>query len=569
LHGKTGLAVEGERKERQMQEDATDLQQLRQELQGEIVRRDKAESEAAQSRSKLLLEVQARKEVAAALAEATAAYELQLAEARDTIGHLDKDLAGARMQLQDCETARQKREAAQELLLNSTLDGARKLESAISTTHSAIVAMVGEEKQEHDATTEPSSAADSVANSPKTPASAAGDAHPNQVSQPFAASTAGSNGTGHAGPGAQAAQELLSRVPGACSQAEDAEKRAAELCGMNAMLRRRHADARVEWQQEFSELRAGLEKEVVQASLHVVLLHVVLLHAVLALSCPLMPSRVLSFIALFPSFALFFMARSATPSRTKDVAVQTCLRVLSQHDIASLSVARARAPLCLRAQEQSAQLRKDRDELRQTLNENMAITAKKVRELQAEIAAREQTQIQTEESMRTLHLDFSPIVAKLESQLASLRKHQVLPSVLHQNPHASHADAAAHEPTQRVLTCAITHVRQIPCALRARQGDARELAATRQHLWQAKQREDTLSGENRGLRARIESLTSREGQLQVRVSAGMTEVDRLQAALLESETTRDALARQVLACVLLRGAQRGGWEYARDGQRSF
>ncbi len=89
------------------------------------------------------------------------------------------------------------------------------------------------------------------------------------------------------------------------------------------------------------------------------------------------------------------------------------------------------ALLCSWVRGQSAQLRTDRDDLRQTLNENMAINTKQVRELQAEIGAREQTQMQTEEGMRTLHLDFSSIVAKLESQLASLCKHQVLQSVVH------------------------------------------------------------------------------------------------------------------------------------------
>jgi hypothetical protein len=69
--------------------------------------------------------------------------------------------------------------------------------------------------------------------------------------------------------------------------------------------------------------------------------------------------------------------------------------------------------------------------------------------------------------------------------------------------------------------------------------------ATRQLLWQAKQSQDTLSGENGSLLARVESLTSREGQLQMRVSEGLSEIDRLQAALLESEILRDAFSRQV------------------------
>ena len=74
--------------------------------------------------------------------------------------------------------------------------------------------------------------------------------------------------------------------------------------------------------------------------------------------------------------------------------------------------------------------------------------------------------------------------------------------------------------------------------------------ATRQLLWQAKQSQDTLSGENRSLLARVESLTSREGQLQLRVSEGLSEIDRLQAALLEVEIRRDAFSRQVNVVLL-------------------
>jgi hypothetical protein len=74
--------------------------------------------------------------------------------------------------------------------------------------------------------------------------------------------------------------------------------------------------------------------------------------------------------------------------------------------------------------------------------------------------------------------------------------------------------------------------------------------ATRQLLWQAKQSQDTLSGENRSLLARVESLTFREGQLQMRVSEGLSEIDRLQAALLEVEIRRDAFSRQVNVVLL-------------------
>ena len=74
--------------------------------------------------------------------------------------------------------------------------------------------------------------------------------------------------------------------------------------------------------------------------------------------------------------------------------------------------------------------------------------------------------------------------------------------------------------------------------------------ATRQLLWQAKHSQDTLSGENRSLLARVESLTSREGQLQMRVSEGLSEIDRLQAALLEVEIRRDAFSRQVNVVLL-------------------
>ena len=74
--------------------------------------------------------------------------------------------------------------------------------------------------------------------------------------------------------------------------------------------------------------------------------------------------------------------------------------------------------------------------------------------------------------------------------------------------------------------------------------------ATRQLLWQAKQSQDTLSEENRSLLARVESLTSREGQLQMRVSEGLSEIDRLQAALLEVEIRRDAFSRQVNVVLL-------------------
>ena len=76
------------------------------------------------------------------------------------------------------------------------------------------------------------------------------------------------------------------------------------------------------------------------------------------------------------------------------------------------------------------------------------------------------------------------------------------------------------------------------------------MVATRQLLWQAKQSQDTLSGENRSLLARVESLTSREGQLQMRVSEGLSEIDRLQAALLEVEIRRDAFSRQVNVVLL-------------------
>ena len=76
------------------------------------------------------------------------------------------------------------------------------------------------------------------------------------------------------------------------------------------------------------------------------------------------------------------------------------------------------------------------------------------------------------------------------------------------------------------------------------------MVATRQLLWQAKQSQDTLSGENRSLLARVESLTFREGQLQMRVSEGLSEIDRLQAALLEVEIRRDAFSRQVNVVLL-------------------
>ena len=52
------------------------------------------------------------------------------------------------------------------------------------------------------------------------------------------------------------------------------------------------------------------------------------------------------------------------------------------------------------------------------------------------------------------------------------------------------------------------------------------------------------------MRARVESLTNREGQLQMRVSEGLSEIDRLQAALLEVEIRRDAFSRQVNVVLL-------------------
>ena len=63
----------------------------------------------------------------------------------------------------------------------------------------------------------------------------------------------------------------------------------------------------------------------------------------------------------------------------------------------------------------------------------MAI-GQQVRELQAELKLRGEAQMQVEESMRNLHLSFSPIVTTLESQLASLAKHQVL-SFLNTKPY--------------------------------------------------------------------------------------------------------------------------------------
>ena len=155
-----GLAAKGERMERQIQDYETNLQQLKQQLNEVSVRREMAAGEAAESKSKLLMEVQARKELAAALSEATASFEIQISEFKLEIDDLEKELAGAHKQLQELALAKQEREEMQEALLSSTLDGAKRLDTAISTMHAAIAAMCSNEKQELDATTDADAAQD-------------------------------------------------------------------------------------------------------------------------------------------------------------------------------------------------------------------------------------------------------------------------------------------------------------------------------------------------------------------------------------------------------------------------
>ena len=87
--------------------------------------------------------------------------------------------------------------------------------------------------------------------------------------------------------------------------------------------------------------------------------------------------------------------------------------------------ARARPRHVSCGREQSAQLRKEGNDLRQSHNDTLVAMGQQVRQLQAELRSRGESQMQAEESMRNLHLGFSPIVTTLESQLASLGKHQV------------------------------------------------------------------------------------------------------------------------------------------------
>ena len=155
-----GLAAKGERMERQIQDHETNLQQLKQQLKEEGVRQEMAAGEAAESRSKLLMEVQARKELAAALSEATASFEIQISESKLKIDDLERELAGAHKQLQELALAKQEGEEMQEALLSSTLDGAKRLDTAICTMHAALAAMCSNEKQELDDTTDADSAQD-------------------------------------------------------------------------------------------------------------------------------------------------------------------------------------------------------------------------------------------------------------------------------------------------------------------------------------------------------------------------------------------------------------------------
>jgi hypothetical protein len=157
-----GLAANGERMERQIQDYESNLQQFKQQLNEERARREMAAGEAAESRSKLLMEVQARKELAAALSEATASFEIQISEFKSEIDDLEKELAGTHKQLQELALAKQEREERQEALLRSTLDGAKRLDTAICTMHAAIAAMCSKEKHELDAPTDATTDADAA-----------------------------------------------------------------------------------------------------------------------------------------------------------------------------------------------------------------------------------------------------------------------------------------------------------------------------------------------------------------------------------------------------------------------